>query len=486
MEKNIKNIFILDRKQIFFTGLAHQIASLFSPKHNKKIILPINKNIRNKMSNKKLIIFNEKLCDLSWYFLIFLNLTKGLIFGSVFFIKNFFYIFEKNNFSKKIYFDFDFNKSDICNNITKNFFITKYISIKKNSKDYIFLINKKNKKFGLKKNIESFKDNQKNNFLIVNDIYPKLTLSNNFKFFFYFVTGFFYNIFLILFKKNWVSSFLFLEIVKAKIFYLAKNYEIADEYIIKYTKTIIKPLWTYAVEEKNKKIFLMMYSLNSFGHKMRYQSAHDPSANYLLDYTNYIVWDENHENILRNIFINKENLNFVKFGTILTKPAFSMKKYPSEKIVSVFDIVPLKEALNEVTEPSIIKSKYLIKFTEDLLEISKKIGFKIVIKPKKNLYDIKRYNKVYINKLKKIMLLEKNFIFHDDNNCIENLILSSNAVISYPYTSTANIAKNLNIPSVYYDPSNELDPTSNLHLKGIELIQDKNLLESWLNNNIKF
>ena len=69
------------------------------------------------------------------------------------------------------------------------------------------------------------------------------------------MAGFAYNVFLILLKKNWVSSFLFLEIIKAKIFYLAKDYEIADEYIIKYSKTIVKPLWTYVVEEKNKKVF---------------------------------------------------------------------------------------------------------------------------------------------------------------------------------------------------------------------------------------
>ena len=86
-------------------------------------------------------------------------------------------------------------------------------SLKKNSKDYFFLIKKKSKTFSLKKNIESFTNNQKNNFIILNDMYPKLTLTNNFNFFFYIVAGFAYNVFLILLKKNWVSSFLFLEII---------------------------------------------------------------------------------------------------------------------------------------------------------------------------------------------------------------------------------------------------------------------------------
>ncbi len=68
LNNNIKNIFIEDRNQ-FYVSLGDQILGSFAKKkYKKKFVLPINKSLRDKCKSKIDINFNDKLCDIFFFF----------------------------------------------------------------------------------------------------------------------------------------------------------------------------------------------------------------------------------------------------------------------------------------------------------------------------------------------------------------------------------------------------------------------------------
>lgn len=477
LENSIKNIFITDQRQ-FYASLADQIASLYAKKkYKKKIAIPINSSIRETIvADNPDIKFNNLMCDLLWLVKIFSNLFKGLIMGMIFFLSNFQKKSSKNKkYNRKIFFDFEENINLLPKNINPFYFVNKFIE-NYNRKDTLFVLEKDNSNF-LSRDI--FFQYQDAHCKIQNSIYPKLTFFQNIIFINYVFIGFAINVFL-LFTKNWYCSFLFIELIKAKIFRLANKEEIPDKFIIKYTKTLIRPLWSFEIEKINKTSHLLLYSLNSFGHKVRDFEAKDPSALYKLQYTNFIVWDDNHIKILKRIFKNKTNINFEKFGPIIINPSYNKIKLTNDRIITVFDISPKRKSFEEITENTIIFSEYIIEFINNIVELSHSLNFKILYKPKRDIYNSKILHKFYKNKIIKILQNEKNIIQFTNNDCMMSIIKRSNAVISYPYTSTANIANFLKKPSIYYDPSKLLDDKDQFFLKGIPLIQDKNSLYEWL------
>ena len=77
------------------------------------------------------------------------------------------------------------------------------------------------------------------------------------------------------------------------------------------------------------------------------------------------------------------------------------------------------------------------------------------------------------------MKKNKNVLIIDPDHSAYKLLLECDATISQPFTSVGYAANKLNKPSVYFDPTKELnsdDPSTN----GVELINDKVLLKKWI------
>ena len=51
-----------------------------------------------------------------------------------------------------------------------------------------------------------------------------------------------------------------------------------------------------------------------------------------------------------------------------------------------------------------------------------------------------------------------------------------------PFTSTALISKNMNVPAIYYDPSGRVE-CDDKAAHGIEIISGKEALEKWMKQN---
>ena len=128
--------------------------------------------------------------------------------------------------------------------------------------------------------------------------------------------------------------------------------------------------------------------------------------------------------------------------------------------------------LNRLTICQIYKNKHN-KFFEDIILLSEKYNFNILIK---NKFKHKKYvkkNIFYMNKVsskKNIQLIEPEVSPH-------RIIQHSDAVISLPLTSTFTIGKYYSKPSIYYDPINLLKKQGDKHL--IKSFPD---LEQWFKN----
>ena len=485
LNNNIKNIFIEDRNQ-FYVSLADQIVGSFAKrKYKKKFILPINKSLREKCKSKIDINFDDKMCDIFFVYNILLNLMKGLIFGILIFLDNIKELFfKKHPHKKSIFFEVSATPDELIRNKNSNYIVTKYINTLSNKKGfYYYLVDKKKNFYSNKFSRKIYKDRDSNEFIFVNNLFPRLTILKNIKFIIYVMISFFFAIVLLL-KKNWYPSFLFLEIVKASIFRNANINDISEDYILSYKKSICRPLWSFEIEKYSKKTSLVLYSLNSFGHKFKndYQ-ANDPSAFYMQIYNRYIIWDQYHENLLSKSFLKKEKLELIKLGPIIMSPGYSFNK-SHDKYLCAFDISPFRNSLDEITEPSIIKAKYIIKFLNDIIDISQKQNLNIYLKMKRELINSIYIHKLYKKKILHILNNEKRIKLIKNDVSIEELISNSVGVISYPYTSTASIAYYLKKPSIFYDPSKKLDNNDLVFSKGIKILNDKNSLQKWISDFI--
>ena len=104
------------------------------------------------------------------------------------------------------------------------------------------------------------------------------------------------------------------------------------------------------------------------------------------------------------------------------------------------------------------------------------MGFQVICKSKRATGN--KHHKGYISFLESLKKRD-NWYVADPSINAERIISSCDFVISLPYTSTAILAKNLNIPSVYYHSPGELILQNRIQ-DDIALIQSYKALNDWL------
>ena len=146
--------------------------------------------------------------------------------------------------------------------------------------------------------------------------------------------------------------------------------------------------------------------------------------------------------------------------------------------LSVFDIQPTRDIFYKT-----IVDRYddyyrvdnILSFLNGILSLTK-FDLMINIKRKRNIGSLAHpHYRNFINNMKKnnkINLIDSDVSAFD-------MINKSKGVISLPFTSTAHIASQLNIPSVYYDPSGLINKSDN-SLHNIALINRIESLENWI------
>tara|TARA_Y100000816_G_scaffold292601_1_gene288971 strand:+ start:3314 stop:4846 length:1533 start_codon:yes stop_codon:yes gene_type:complete len=303
-------------------------------------------------------------------------------------------------------------------------------------------------------------------------------------FFSYFINdlklkNFIFNSFKIILKSiyyllinNWSKVLMTEEIIKKN---LLRNINIDKKNFPKkniffYTANIYRPLWTYELDGYSDVDLLMTSELSDLTLKNENSEIYENFRGYnLISWPNIYVWTKNNYYEFQ-VKLPKSKI-FLCDPICITDKQINLQ-FP-KRVISVFsyDIVKSYYGISQQIDFLSHDENKNNKFFEDIIYLSEKYNFHILIKnkSKKNKYVTKK-NMFYMNKISH----KKNVYLIDPDVSPHRIIKNSDAVISFPLTSTYIIGEYYLKPSIYYDPINFLKNKNN-----INLINSFKELEDW-------
>ena len=254
----------------------------------------------------------------------------------------------------------------------------------------------------------------------------------------------------------------------------------AKTYFFHNSTLIHRPLWTYVAEKKNSNIILYFYSANIQTIKLDNREHPFFGHKEFMSWSNYYVWNSSQEKYIRSLVSDSQTKIVGPIWFQSTNKPVSKVIKTNKKIISIFDVQPYSiERYRILGLPNEYYTlKNIMDFHKDIVDtFSNEKEFLIVLKRKRNTPMI---DKEYLKKIKNLYSGEF-FIEIDPSIDATSLLEISFASVHFPTTSTAIVAEDLGISSVYYD-ANSLVDIDDKGLSGIKLIQGKKNLYKWKNS----
>jgi polysaccharide biosynthesis PFTS motif protein len=276
---------------------------------------------------------------------------------------------------------------------------------------------------------------------------------------------------------HWERPLLLLEAMKLKIFELSKKEDLCEEYFFHWSGGSYRPMWTYAIEKKGSKAMLYFYSLSE--QPKMYDSNPDlKNELYLLNWNNYLFWDEQHKEYHSKSILN--NVNGIVTGPIWFTDNNDYVSTKIGKYISVFCIEYFRKAFYIGSSTLVEYFEYnegvLNKFLDDIDYCCKIVHINMAHKRKRA--QGRRESKGYLRKIAELTASGTYFPIVSDISPTK-LIAGSVGVISFPFTSVGIIAANQNKPSIYYDPTGKLD-SKDIASHNIPIIAGRENLLIWM------
>ncbi len=406
------------------------------------------------------------------YFYVFLKFSKGIFGFSMKISRDLYHIISKDNVKKGRYVYFD-------NLSSRNFPLSSQNGPFQNI--FTWYINWSNQALNLdslchnvqKEKKEFIYDTQ---VLPIPSVIPFITKINGMlRFFFWGLLTIFFCI-LDLIRGHWWNALLFEEFWKAKVFDISEDKELAEDYLFHNSNWIYRPLWSYVVENRGKRVLFYFYSTNCEGFK----TSEGYSAAYFgwkySTWSNILVWDYGQEEFIkRSIDINP---SIYICGSIWFESGVSEIPILSKNAIAVFDVQPLRDGIYNTFGISIdfLIPLHCNQFLLDIYEVLLNLNLDMVLKRKRNVGNLVHYQ--YRNLIDEL-IKNKNFFSMDADVRAEQLIAQCEAVISMPFTSTALIGREMGKPSIYYFP-NDLIMKDDRAAHGIPILIGRDELYYWL------
>ncbi len=254
---------------------------------------------------------------------------------------------------------------------------------------------------------------------------------------------------------RWWHAMLLTEAAKSKLVSLRARDELAAEYLFAYSANTYRPLWTYAAAEKGSRIILYFYSTYE---QIKLPQGYE-SQKYewgAANWPRYIVWDEWHAaQLQRDLGIG---INVVVAGTIAFSDSGQALPAGQGPRIAVFDVPPFRRLAHFGTS-TLADYRHLapsvdLHFVSDIADALHASGATMLLKQKRDIGN--RGLRAYSRMIASLCRLQ-NVTMVDSAISAARLIASCDAAISVPFTSTALYAREMGIPTVYYDPSNLID-----------------------------
>jgi polysaccharide biosynthesis PFTS motif protein len=274
---------------------------------------------------------------------------------------------------------------------------------------------------------------------------------------------------------------MFEELIKSKRVDLAKN-NLCDRYLF-YNDWLYRPMWTYIAQKYGSEICFYFYSTNSEGFKTLNGYKDNDFDWRTISWQKYFVWDEYQENFIKKYAKLNPIFQIVGPTYFQSKIEINNNNYFSKDSITIFDITPFRPSyyMKLGLEHDYFNYQVAKEFLSDILVIAEHYNLKIYLKIKRKI-NLKYHDRSYYNFLDTLSC-NKRVVFVDSDISPFHIIKKSSLCISYPFTSTALIAKYLNKPSCYYDPTSTIykDDTG---AHGVDIITNKEELLQWIGNYI--
>jgi len=200
-----------------------------------------------------------------------------------------------------------------------------------------------------------------------------------------------------------------------------------------------------------------------------------------MNWPRYLVWDEFQADFVRRAVGDDRNIAVV--GSIWFHSRSAELPKLSRRGVAVFDITPHRASryctLGVATEFYV--PKVANPFCEHVSKVTRSHNVLMLWKRKRNIGRIAHPHYRHLTD----RLAKSDHVVLVEPDMAANLVIeSSDAVISMPFTSTALIARAMGKPSVYYDPTGQLQKDDRA-AHGIPILQGENELDAWLAFNLR-
>jgi polysaccharide biosynthesis PFTS motif protein len=241
----------------------------------------------------------------------------------------------------------------------------------------------------------------------------------------------------------------------------------------------IKPLWAVVLERNHVRVDYCFYACNA--------EPVDIEGNLPIDgfwamatWENYYVVDEYQKNQLENQLMYKPSK--IVFEAIpWWTDTNSIIPSTNKKTICLFDTILHKNSFIPATinQYGWYKLEVAILYFETVLEVALTLDVNVYYKIKrirgKNIRNQQHWD--YIQKTLEVH--KKNIILIDDKVSAERLIQSADIIVSKPVSTTGLIAKNLNKPSIFFDPTGKIH-NSDPALRGIPVLGNKAELMAYM------
>lgn len=279
-----------------------------------------------------------------------------------------------------------------------------------------------------------------------------------------------------LIRGRWWHPLILNQAVLAKQMSLALPESVAREYLFHNENLLYRPLWTYEAEKRGAEITMYFYSTNIEGFKTNGSDMEPFYAQRCLNWKRYLVWNEFQANFVRQLTGLDGEVEAV--GPIWFSDIDETLNTMDDRVIAVFGVTPHRTSQRFFHGISFdyYSPKNCIKFLDDAFEAAKQQNYKCVVKAKRDAGSFldKSYGYFIKNRLQDSEIIEIN-----PAKAALAVIEKSTMVISMPFTSTALIAKDLGIPTCYYDPSGILY-LNDKAAHDIQIIQTPEQLKEWI------
>jgi len=252
---------------------------------------------------------------------------------------------------------------------------------------------------------------------------------------------------------------------------------LAREYMFHNANWIYRPLWTYEVEAKGCLVTFYFYSSNCEPFKLKSGYPKQIYGWQNLNWPRYLVWDDYQSSFVKRVVGDGASVKVV--GCIWFSDGRDDFRSTTKHNIAVFDVTPQRLSFSvpqRIGDFNFYIPKVCNQFLLDIQQTSLEQQYNMLWKRKRNIGSLAQPS--YRLLCESLLSLQNVRCVDTDISAIQ-VIEECDLVISMPFTSTALIAREMNKPSVYYDPLG-LCQKGDRAAHGIEILQGKNELESWI------